>query len=227
MPSDIVSNSQEADFRQLLTDIKRLSEVSEQQITELSAALHSAPEFYLIERIIAGNIDDEKQANSVLRLVENINPDSLQYLTGMIKSWRKSLREPDSYMTEEELEAVSSALNKLIRNSPAITRVKKAQVLKTVTGNEVFGVMFVCDARPVYNEARDDIEGYLPVTTMKIVYQRQNGDSEEIEFALMPNEIDLFIDRATQAREKVKVLNAKLNQLLPNAIVEESNERKQ
>lgn len=62
------------------------------------------------------------------------------------------------------------------------------------------------------------------MTTMKIVYQRQNGNSGEIEFALMPNEIDLFIDRATKARDKVKVLNAKMNQLLPNTIVEESNE---
>jgi hypothetical protein len=59
---------------------------------------------------------------------------------------------------------------------------------------------------------------------MKIVYQRQNGDSEEIEFALMPNEIDLLIDRATKARDKIRVLNAKMNQLLPNAIVEESDE---
>ncbi|MFZ4470196.1 MAG: hypothetical protein ACOYOZ_13130 [Pirellula sp.] len=224
MPEDVATNTQEADFRQLVTDIKQLSEVPEQQIDQLSAALHSASEFYLIKNVIAEAIDDDKQANAVGRLVENIIPESLNYWTGMIKSWRKSLGEPDSYMTEVELEAVSVALKKLIRNSPAITRVKKAQVLKTVTGNEVFGVMFVCDARPVYNEARDDIEGYLPVTTMKIVYQRQNGDSEEIEFALTPSEIDLFIDRATKALEKVKVLNAKLNQLLPNAIVEERNE---
>ncbi len=224
MPEDTIPSSQEADFRQLLTDIKRLSKVPEQQINQLSAALHSASEFYLIEKVIAENIDDEKQASAISRLVENIIPESLKYLTGMIKSWRKSLGEPDGYMTEEELEAVSVALNKLIRNSPAITRVKKAQVLKTVTGNEVFGVMFVCDARPVYNEARDDIEGYVPVTTMKIVYQRQNGDSEEIEFVLMPNEIDLFIERATNARDKVRVLNAKMNQLLPSAIVEENNE---
>ena len=224
MPEDTVQNSPEADFRQLVSDIKRLSAVPEYQIDKLSVALHSASEFYLIEKVVVATITDEKQANAVSRLVDRIMPDSINYSTGMVKSWRKSLDEPDSYMTEEELEAASSALNKLIRNSPAISRVKKAQVLKTVTGNEVFGVMFVCDARPVYNEARDDIEGYLPVTTMKIVYQRQNGNSEEIEFALMPNEIDLFIDRATKARDKIRVLNAKMNQLLPNAIVEESDE---
>lgn len=221
MPEEAAPNAQESDFRQLVTDIKRLSEVPGEQIDQLADALHSASEFYLIEKVIAANIDDEKQVKAVTRLLENLIPESLKFLIGMIESWRKSLGEPDSYMTEEEFEAVSTALKKLIRNTPAITRVKKAQVLKTVTGNEVFGVMFVCDARPVYNEARDDIEGYLPVTTMKIVYQRQNGDGEEIEFALMPNEIDLFIDRATKAREKVKVLNAKINQLLPNAIVEE------
>lgn len=224
MPEDTIPNSQEADFRQLVTDIKRLSEVPEKQIDQLSDAVHSTSEFYLIDKVIAAHIDNEKHAKAVSRLVENIVPESRKFLTGMIRNWRKSLSDPDSYMTEEKLETVSVSLEKLIRNSPAITRVKKAQVLKTVTSNEVFGVMFVCDARPVYNEARDDIEGYLPVTTMKIVYHRQNGDNEEIEFALMPIEIDLFIDRATKAREKVKVLNAKMSQLLPNAIVEESNE---
>lgn len=224
MPEDTVPKSPESDFQQLLSDIKRLSAVPELQIDQLSVALHSASEFYLIENVIAANISDEKHASAVSRLVDRIVPDSINYLTGMVKSWRKSLDEPDSYMTEVELEAVSVALKKLIRNSPAITRVKKAQVLKTVTGNEVFGVMFVCDARPVYNEARDDIEGYLPVTTMKIVYQRQNGDSEEIEFALMPSEIDLLVDRANKVRKKIRVLNEKMMQLLPNAIAEESNE---
>jgi hypothetical protein len=224
MPEQIAQSSQEADFRTLVTNIKVLSQVPDEQVDRLAETLHSASDFYLIAKAVAKHIDDKDQATSVVWLVENLIPESLKLLLGMIKSWRKSLSEPDSYMTEEELEAVFIALKKLIRNSPAITRVKKAQVLKTVTGNEVFGVMFVCDARPVYNEARDDIEGYLPVTTMKIIYQRQNGDSEEIEFALMPNEIDLFIDRATKAREKVKVLNAKMNQLLPNAIVGESNE---
>lgn len=224
MPEDTVQNSQEADFRQLLVDFKQLSEVPGEHVDRLADALHSASEFYLIEKVIAANIDDESQADAVSRLVENVTPESLKFLIGMVKSWRKSLSDSDSYMTEEELEAVSIALTKLIQNSPAITRVKKAQVLKTVTGNEVFGVMFVCDARPVYNDARDDIEGYLPVTTMKIVYHRQNGDSEEMEFALMPNEIDLFIERATNAREKVNVLNAKMNQLLPNAIEKESHE---
>jgi hypothetical protein len=224
MPEDAAPNSQEEDFRQLVTDIKRLSEVPNEQIDQLAEELHSASGFYLIEEVIDEIVDDEKQAKAVSRLVENLVPDSVTYLLGMIKSWRNSLNEPDSYMTELDLEAVSTALKKLIRNSPAITRVKKAQVLKTVTGNEVFGVMFVCDARPIFNEARNDIEGYLPVTTMKIVYQRQNGDSEEIEFALMPNEIELFIDGATQAREKVDVLNRKMSQLLPNSIDEESNE---
>ncbi len=224
MPEDTEPNTQEADFRKLVTDIKLLSEVPGEQIDRLADAFHAASDFYLIEKLAAENVEDEKTAKAVSRLVESLIPESLKFLLGMIKTWRKSLNDPDSYMTEQELEAVSIALKKLIRNSPAITRVKKAQVLKTVTGNEVFGVMFVCDARPVYNEARDDIEGYLPVTTMKIVYQRQNGESEEIEFALMPNEIDLFIDRATKAREKVRVLNAKMSQLLPNAIMEESNE---
>ncbi len=224
MREETVPNSPESDFRQLVSDIKRLSAVPEPQIDQLSVALHSAPEFYLIEKVVAANISDEKQASAVLRLVDRIIPDSINYLTGMVKSWRESLDEPDSYMTEEKLEAVCNALNKLIRNSAAITRVKKAQVLKTVTGNEVLGVMFVCDARPVYNEERDEIEGYLPVTTMKIVYQRQNGDREEIEFALMPNEIDLLVDRATKAGNKIRALNKKMMQLLPNAIAEESNE---
>jgi hypothetical protein len=189
-----------------------------------SKSSRSTPAFYSIEKAIAAHIDDKKQVRAVWRLVENLVPESINFLLRMVKNWRKSLGDPDSYMTERELESVTHSLNNIIRNSPSITRVKKAQGLKTVTGNEVFGVSFVCDARPIYNEERDDIDGYIPVTTMKILYQRQNGEREEVEFALMPNEIELFIDRAIKAREKVKVLNAKMSGLLPNAIEEESNE---
>jgi hypothetical protein len=224
MPEQIDQVSQETDFRALVTNIKVLSQVTDGQIDRLALKLHSTSDFYLIERVVSDCIDDEEKAASVVWLIENLAPESLTFLLGMIKSWQKSLSDPASFMSDQEFQAVSKTLAKLIRHSPAITRVKKAQLLKTITGNEVFGVMFVCDARPVYNEVRDNIEGYLALTTMKIVYQRQNGDSEVIEFALMPNEIDLFIDRATKAREKVKVLNAKMNPLLPNAFVEESDE---
>jgi len=222
MPEEIAQFSQESDFKQLVADIKSLSQVPAEQVGRLAEALHASSAFFLIQKVVAENIHGEKQAKAIVRLIEILIPESLNFVVGMITGWRKSLTEPDSYMTSTELEAVSGTLQKLIRNSPSIYRVKKAQVLKTVTGNEVFGVMFVCDARPVYNEARDDIDGYIPMTTMKIVYQRQNGDSEDIEFALTPNEINLFIDKATRAREKVNVLNEKLNQLLQNAIVEET-----
>lgn len=221
MPDNVATYTQDEEFRQLVTDIKLLSELSGEQVDHLVDAFHASARFYSIEKVAAVNVANERVAKAVVRLVSSLPPESVKYVLGMVRNWWKSLEDPDSYMKEQDLENGFDALRKLICNSPSISRVKKAQALKTATGNELFGVMFVCDARPVFSPAKDGIEGYIPVTTMKLIYQRQNGDSEETEFALMPDEIDLLIDRATKAREKVKVLDASMSQFLPNAIEEE------
>ena len=97
---------------------------------------------------------------------------------------------------------------------------QKAKRLQVVLGNEVEGIAFICDARPVYNEARDDIDGMIPLTTMKIVYERQNGVTEEIEFVLTADELDDLITRAKKAQDDLKLLRRKTAEWLPGGCVD-------
>lgn len=209
--------NQEQDFRQLLADLLVLSSLPPETVKVLGDQLEQNPGFLSFEQLALDAFPERDEALAVERLIAGLIPNSIQQLIGMVEQWRDSDERAKEVMTDERFASLQVNLPLLVRKSPAIARTRKAVALQTVTGNELVGVMFVCDARPVYNNTRDDIDGYVPLATMKIVYQRQNADTEEIEFVMTPKEIDGLIQRAEQARDKIQVLNEKMNGWLPNA----------
>lgn len=208
--------NQEQDSQQLFNDLLVLSRLSSEKVKALGDRLEQHSGFLSVERLAVEAFPESEEAGAVERLVLGLSPSAIQPLIEMVEQWRNSDERAKGLMTDERFLSLREKLPLLVRRSPAITRTRKAGALQTVTGNEIMGVMFVCDARPVYNERRDDIDGYVPLATMKILYQRQNADSEEIEFVLTPEEIDLLIERAQQARGKIQVLNRKMGEWLPN-----------
>jgi len=179
--------------------------------------------FLSIKDVVSEFVGDPHKREAIENLVSGLVPKAVEQVLNMVGQSRDSDKRAKALMTDERFETLKTNLPLLVRQSPALARTQKAGALQTVTGNELMGVMFVCDARPVYNKSRDDIDGYVPLATMKIIYQRQNADTEEIEFVMTPEEIDLLIQRAEQARDKIKVLNAKMSALLPNAVVEDQS----
>lgn len=211
--------NQEQDSKQLLADLHVLSQLPSDSVKQLGDRLEQHQGFVSVDSLSTETFADRAIAMAISRLLQSLIPDSLSQVVGMVEYWRQSDETARQLMSEEQFKTLKQNLSLLIRDSPALIRTRKAVGLQTVTGNELMGVMFVCDARPVYNSTRDDIDGYVPLATMKLVYERQNSDREEIELVLSPEELDLLIDRANQAKQKLLVLNAKMSALLPNGII--------
>ncbi len=212
---DFMQNDDES--RQLLSDLLVLSSVPHELISAISTELKGKAPFVSLDKLVAKHVAVPEANSAVARLIANLDVESVPVVTEMVQAWRESL-EDENPLNDDGFELLKQNLESLIQPATAgvIGRTQKAAALMTATGNEVTGLSFICDARPVYNDARTEIEGYIPLATMKIYFERPNDESDAIEFVLTPGELDAVIERATQARAKINLMQKTFSAWIPN-----------
>lgn len=214
----------EDDFRQLARDLATLAVVPNETISAINAELSLDRKFVSLEKIISKHITEHAVANAIGRIIAGIDTDSVPSVLEMIQDMVDDKDEP-SPLTENEFELLTKNLRTLVQKSTegVVARSSKASALMNATGNEVTGLAFVCDARPVYNESRSEIEGYVPLTTMRIYFDRPNDESDAIEFVLTPAELDTVIERANQAKAKLNVMQLTFSRWIANGTGEDES----
>ena len=223
MANRIFYSSPEA-IRSMIENLRTLADTSTESIEKLRKWLEQQDGFVsdssLID-VISVCFPNDEQGSAVFNTLQNLNADDLDQALETIQVWRNSRPKNAQDFSDEQLLATEARLRNLVRNYPALNRTRKAKRLRVVLGNELKGVAFICDARPVFDEERDHIEGLISVTTMKLFYERQNLDGEEIEITLSAGQLDQLIEEAEKARKKLRVMKASIGEWLPAGQMED------
>jgi hypothetical protein len=216
-------SEQDSESQQLLRDLLVLASVPHALVTAIAKDLGGPKQFVSLAKAIGQHLQIPEATTAVARLVSNIEVESVPALTQMVQTWLDAFEGEQKPLTDESFELLKQNLNVLVNPTTAavIQKTKKATALLTATGNEVTGLTFICDARPVYNEERTDIEGYVPLATMKLYFSRPNEQQDVIELTMSPEEIDAVVDRAQKAREKLNVMQRKFSAWLANGTGED------
>ncbi|MCA1807756.1 MAG: hypothetical protein LC687_07910 [Actinobacteria bacterium] len=216
-------SDQDDESQQLLNDLLVLSAIPHEYIAPIAKDLMESKPYVALGKVINKHLGVPEATEAVARLVASIDHESLETIFEMVQSWRDEAEVDKETLNDEGFEQLKKNLNALISSSTeeVIRKSNKATALLTATGNEVTGLTFICDARPVYNDDKTDIEGYVPLATMRIYYNRPNEQQDVVEFTMTPTEVDAFIERATQAREKLNVMQRRLSGWLANGTGEE------
>jgi len=216
-------SDQDDESQQLLSDLLVLSAIPHEYIAPIAKDIADSRPYVALGKVIDKHLGVPEATEAVARLVANIDQESLPTIFEMVESWRQEAEDSQESLSDDGLEQLKKNLAALISSSTeeVIRKTNKATALLTATGNEVIGLTFICDARPVYNDDKTDIEGYVPLATMRIYYNRPNEQQDVIEFTMTPAEVDAFIERATQAREKLNVMQRKMSGWLANGTGEE------
>lgn len=214
---------QDDESQQLLNDLLVLSAIPHDYIALIVKDIAESKPYVALGKVVNKHLGVPEATEAVARLVANIDHESLPTIFEMVESWRQKFESGQEALSEEALEQLKKNLENLISSATedVIRKTNKATALLTATGNEVTGLTFICDARPVYNDDKTDIEGYVPLATMRIYYNRPNEQQDVIEFTMTPAEVDTFIERATQAREKLNVMQRKMSGWLANGTGED------
>jgi hypothetical protein len=157
-----------------------------------------------------------------VRTLENLNPESIDRTLRMMGHWREADHRNAERFPAESWGSLESKLRQLIQEYPAVGRYRKAQRLASITGNRVVGVELICDARPIFDKDRERVEGMLPTTTLKLVYEKQNEDIRVTEVLLSAEMLGELLEKANRAQQKLRVLSESINQWVPHGLAAES-----
>jgi hypothetical protein len=210
----------EEDSQQFFRDLLILASIPSDVIADFATRLEAEKSFFPFKEVLLEHIPEEA-ADSVARIVINLEPDSLPMVEEMV----------DRLVDDTELQLIDAVgvstvkqnLHRLTQPSirAVVRRLRKANDLTTATGNDITGLTFICDARPVYNDDRTDIDGFVPLATMKLFYDDQNEEQKVVEITMTPDDLNSFIDRAHKAKDKLDVMTRAFSNFIPNAVGKE------
>ena len=207
-------------MRPMIDDLNKVADIPANTLQQLSQTLAEQTGRLSDEnlvQLVARHIQDDSQGSAAFSALKNMPLESLDQILDAVDTWRNASEDHASHLSDDQYLAMREKLPILIRAYPALNRARKFDRLRIILGNELKWMAFICDARPVYNDARDDIEEMIPLTTMKIVYEKQNQLPEEIELLVTAEQLVDLISKAQKAQQKLTVLHNKLIEWLPNS----------
>ena len=96
--------------------------------------------------------------------------------------------------------------NRCSQDFPAIEMMQKANKLVKDTSGELQDLKYICDLRPVYNDERTDVDAFVLVANLRMIYLEQNNERSVCEIALTEEELLMVKEETEKALAKMKVL---------------------
>lgn len=207
----------------MIADLAVLADCNISNLAAFAQELSSRSGFVdelALSQMASKSFPEAGAAEGVAKLVYSLSSFNLDYLLSVIDNWH-SAREPDDQaFTDEQLERIRERLRTIVKSYPAIDRYRKAEQLSIATGRPLSGVRFICDARPLFDDPRERIEGFTLVTTMTIDYLVPAEKEESIEFILSEADLDSLAQEIAMAKQKLNALTALLATVAPHGLVD-------
>jgi hypothetical protein len=195
---------------QMVNDFVLLSEITPETLEGLSKSIAAYDVFGSEEEfksLVIQYIPDEDQASAVLNSLRSLRPENIEQIIEVVGQWRNAERDHASRLSDGAFALLKNNLSILVRDYPAVAKIRKANWLGKATGNELQSIQFICDIRPVFNDARDTIELFIPIVTLKLGFERQNGEDDVLELVLDDSAITVLSQKLDVARQKLDALD--------------------
>lgn len=206
----------------MLEDLLAIGKVRTDRLDRLATELDQQagiPNAQHLEEMVVRHVEDSSLTKSVLNTLVNLRADRMEETIRTLRRWREASTPNAARLSEETLETIRDRLFRLIRDYPALIRYRKAQRLTTLTGRMAESVEIICDLRPVFDQTRMVVEGVLPITTLRVVYQN-NEESNSLEVLLSIDDLESLAKEVERAKLKLQSLSEHVERWLPHGWVE-------
>lgn len=207
----------------MVDDLLVIAQIPVEQIDAIATAVEAEVGFLgkaKLLQLLKGVVDNESHASSVVAALYNLLPRRLEQIVETLGEWRRADPKNEETLSDEAFADLKAKLPRLIRDYPVLSRSRKTRRLRSILGNAVQGIEIICDARPVYNAARDSIEGLIPLTTMKIEYESQDEETHEVEVMLTREDVNELANKVKKAQQKLDVLDCSIEEWIPNGLAD-------
>lgn len=203
---------------EMIDTLMRISTLPTPQIEQVGNSLQEADgllDDQRFEEAVREVVADPDAADAIVDTIRNIRPTAIEDTLERLGKWRDANNANAVRLSEASLAAIRAALLLLVRDYPALERYRKARRLATFTGKQARNIDFVCDARPVFDPDRHEIEGFATQTILRIVHESQTHEIGSIEIVISPSQLRQIIDKAERARQKLDSMSVLVERWLP------------
>lgn len=195
----------------MLDDFKALLSVPEDSLDRIAEALAGAEGFLdpkSVSSLLRETLAEDPSIDSVRRIILNLEADDIGEV---LKFVRRVLDDkPDEFpLGQEDIGHLEALLPRLLKPAPALRRYRKAERLAKITGLPLEDIQLICDLRPVFDDAREEIEALMPYTRLKIVATGGDGLPRTFEAELSAQQVDDLREKAEKATKKLAQLRDK------------------
>jgi len=184
----------------------------------------------LIGRVLEGPI-----ADLVTRIVRHLHrieldgPGTNDFIDKLAVVENVESNDAKAVFAPEVLDALRNRVDRLKSVWIALDRQKKAENIGKATGKRLLNIQLICDMRPIFDEPRNKIEGWLPITTMHLVAEGPDGLPDGIDVVLSASDVDMLATISGYAKQKLDALQtfaSSLGSPIPTTeITNKGNER--
>lgn len=197
---------------ELLQDLHRIANLSATACTNVANAISAVEGLITSDAVlivIGESIGkaDSSTVESVYRALIGLRPDGVQKLIASVNEWAAGNASRSAVFSKALLEKLARNLAILVVDNHAVWLMQKADQLLRDVGNEIQSVKFVCDLRPVFDRKKENVDAFVLVANLRLVYLSQDGNRQSCEIALTEDELNMLHEKTEEACKKIKVLN--------------------
>jgi hypothetical protein len=220
----------------LILDAKELLSVEVDVLRALAAELDAYTGFLdkqALGEIIAHYIPDADKRKHLTRLIGGLDErlrttkQSLDSLVAEIRDRADEDEERKKILSPGDIEELAARLPLIIKPYPSLRRQGKAKRLAGVTGQALEELEIICDLRPIFDPDRTEVEGVVPLTTLKVVCKGVDGLPVAMEAILTEKQVHNLAEKAQAAErklERLRELLAKKSLTIPSIEMTERGE---
>jgi len=201
-----------------ITDAGALLGLEESECAAVERALASETSFLsrkslngVVQKVLGPESPKAKKVSAFIwRVHRTIRRDSDEPVERSVAILRRAIGEHSESLTGEQKILLADRIEKLVAVPTGLARQHKAEQLAEATGTELEDLQLICDLRPVFNEERSEIEGAIPISTLKLDVLGPNGLPSRIEVRLTEEQVADLFEKVHYAQTKLSVIKRTL-----------------
>jgi len=201
-------------------DAKIVLELSAEQLGQIRGDLEEFPGFLdrtQLQQLLIERVPDETQRKRLARFITVFGERllktgaSTESLVRQLEEWIEENQE-QPIISSDEIPELRQRFELLLSPLPCLARQAKAESVAGVTGQPLESLDIICDVRPIFDEERDQIEGMMPITLLRLVCKGADGLPIAIEATLSERDVHAIADAAQKAQKKLSKIRDLLEQ---------------
>jgi hypothetical protein len=188
-------------------DARAVAAVPQEQLEKALAELDGATGFVgptKLQEIVGSVIADSAVARDVASFIGNLEQLQRRMGSSFLDEFQRDF-EKHSVLDKAQKQRIIAVLPRVLQKRTALDHNAKAQTLASRLGGHLYHFSITCDLRPVFNDARDTIDGMFPVTTLK-VQVHETYESTCVTASLSAKELTKISEQVANAQKKAAAL---------------------